>query len=86
MSENILQEADRITLGKRNDDYGHPADDFQRTATMWSAVLGCEITPEQVALCMICVKISRLTHDYSRDSVVDIAGYARTLEMIRDRL
>lgn len=82
MPENVLEEANRLTSRDRNQSYGHPREDFTRTAALWSAVLGCRVTPEQVALCMIQVKVSRLCHAPKRDSVVDIAGYARTLEML----
>jgi len=33
-SESVLDEAGRITEGSRQSDYGHPADDFARTARM----------------------------------------------------
>lgn len=81
MSENILQEADRLTGGDRGADYGHPLDDYTRTAAIWSAILGVDVTPEQAQLCMIGVKISRECNKHKRDNLVDIAGYARTLEM-----
>jgi len=81
---NILEEADQLTSEDRNKEYGHPADDFARTAKMWSAILGVEVTPQQVPLCMICVKISRYVHKPKRDSLVDIAGYARTVEMVQE--
>lgn len=85
--ETILEEASRIVSGDRGDDYGHPGDDFERTAGAWAALFGWDVTASQVALAMIVVKLSRLqeTPD-KRDSVVDIAGYARTYEMVRERL
>lgn len=84
--ENVLEEAGRIVGGDRGDDYGHPGDDFARTAGAWSALFGWDVTPGQVALAMVVVKLSRLqeTPD-KRDSIVDIAGYARTYEMVRAR-
>lgn len=85
--ENILEEAMRLTVGDRDEDYGHPADDFSRTAGAWSALFGWDVTPEQVAVAMIVVKISRLQKTpKKRDSVVDIAGYARTYEMTLEEL
>ena len=82
---NILEEANKLVHGDRQQDYGHPIHDFNRTAQMWSAILGKEVTAEQVALCMIAVKLSRLCNSYKRDSIVDIAGYAATLEMVLDK-
>ena len=81
MSENILEEANRITHGKRNEDYGSPLDDFSRTAKMWSAILGCEVHATDVPKCMIALKLSRQCHSPKRDNLVDICGYAHTIEM-----
>ncbi len=82
MTQTILQEAQGLVYGARNEDYGHPLDDLARTAQIWSAILGTHVSADQVALCMIGLKVSRLCHKYKRDSVVDVAGYAGTLEMI----
>lgn len=80
--EDILEEALRITKGDRNNDYGHPFDDFTKTAAMWSAILGTTVGPEHVAMCMICVKLSRQCNSPKRDNLVDGAGYFRTLDMV----
>src|SRR3990167_2442281 len=78
VDETILDEAKRLTRGVRQGDYGHPHEDFSRTSALWAAILGVEVTPRQVALCMIQVKVARLIHRSKRDSWVDIAGYADT--------
>lgn len=80
--DSILSEAHRLVHGGRGQDYGHPYEDLSRTAKIWSAILGIEVTPQQVALCMIGVKISRECHRPKRDNRVDIAGYAETLDMV----
>lgn len=79
--ETILDEAKRIVFGDRNDDYGHPREDFARTAMIWSAILGVTVRPEQVGLCMIGVKLSRHVHQPKRDNMVDVAGYAQAAWM-----
>lgn len=79
---NILEEANSLVNGNRQADYGHPLDDFQRTAKMWTAILGFPVTPEQVGLCMCAVKISRQVNHPKRDNLVDLAGYAATVEMV----
>lgn len=82
--ENILEEANRLVGGDRQRSYGHPAEDFTRTARLWSEILRTKVTKEQVAMCMIAVKLSREVNLHGRDNLVDIAGYARTLEMVWD--
>ena len=81
----ICEEAEYLVNGPRQTTYSHPALDFSRTALIWEAILGVQVTPEQVALCMIGVKISRLVHSPDhRDSLVDVAGYAATYEKVRE--
>lgn len=86
--ESVLDEAKRITTTTRHGDYGHPADDFARTARMWSGILanklreGEQVTAMDVPLCMIAVKLARQAHRHKRDNLVDIAGYARTAAMV----
>ncbi len=82
--ESILFEAHNLVHGDRGQDYGHPYEDFSRTAKIWSAILGQEVTPAQVGLCMIAVKVSRECHKPKRDNLVDIAGYAETVRMVRE--
>jgi len=84
MNKNCLQIADELVGGDRNADYGHPIEDFTRTAKMWGAILGVEVKPEHIPLCMIAVKISRECNKPKADNVIDICGYARTLEMVRE--
>jgi len=84
----ILDTAKSITGGARQRDYGHPADDFERAALMWTAILSQklitnqQISAEDIPLCMIAVKLARQVHHHKRDNLVDIAGYARTAAMV----
>lgn len=81
---NILHEADKLTSQDRQEVYEHPIVDFTRATRMYEPILESDIDPRlKHALVMIQVKIARLlnTPDH-HDSVVDIAGYARTYEMI----
>lgn len=95
--ESILEEATRLVTGDRQASYGPPDQDFARTAKMWEALLEdgitqlgqhgkfrLHITPAQVAMCMIALKLSRETHQKKRDNRVDIAGYAHCLEVCRE--
>jgi hypothetical protein len=71
---------------ERGSTYGHPSDDFAKVAHMAEAIKFCPDRRVQHALYMILVKVARLAHTPSHtDSIVDIAGYARTIAMILDR-
>jgi len=83
--ETVLQEADRIVASDRNSDYGHPYEDFSRTTLFWQGILGIPIKPEQVGLCMIGVKLSRECHKPKRDNRTDLAGYAKTVDLVHER-
>jgi hypothetical protein len=80
--ESILQEAQRLVHGDRGASYGHPKADFERTAKMWSAILGFEVPTEKIPLCMIALKISRQCNKAKRDNWADMAGYAETGYMV----
>lgn len=69
--------------GKR---YGHPLENFARIAKVWGMILGVDVTPEQVGLCMLGVKLARLVETPDDpDSLADLAGYAATLELLAGR-
>lgn len=73
----LLEKAAATVDGDRQEDYGSAEESFARIAKLWSALLGIEIAPWQVAQLMAAMKLSRLTttHDHE-DSYVDLAGYA----------
>lgn len=82
----LLEEAVEIICGDRNNQYGPPTQDFQRTAELLNTmgywhVDGdghCrELIAHDVALIMIALKLSRLVwNPEKRDSWLDLAGYA----------
>lgn len=82
LTESVLQEAQRITRGDRNEAYGEPIDEHDRIAEYWSTFLGVPVTGEQVAMMMVLLKVARQGHAYRRDSLVDIAGYADCCQRI----
>jgi hypothetical protein len=73
-------------LRRRRDRYGDPEINFEQIATRWSMTLGAKVTPAQVALCLIDLKMARLSRDpCDLDSQTDVAGYAACLrEVTRD--
>ena len=80
--EMMLQHAAGVIENRRRQ-YGPAEDLFEHIAKRWSLTLGVTVTPAQVALCMIDVKMARLARDPRHtDSVVDVAGYAACLREI----
>jgi hypothetical protein len=73
-----LREAARLINSDRNKQYGNPEDNFGRISKLWSVVLGVDVSPEDVAMCMVAVKVARYASKsgYQPDTWIDIAGYA----------
>ena len=62
----------------RRREYGEPADLFRDIAKRWSLVLGVEVSPAQTVLCMLDVKMARLTRDPRHaDSIADLVHRSR---------
>jgi Domain of unknown function (DUF6378) len=77
--EQILQHAASV-LAERGAAYGDAATSMAVVAARWSLTLGHPVTPAQVVLCMIDLKIARLAHDPKHhDSAADVIGYAALL-------
>jgi len=96
-TESVCQEADRLVSTDRGAAYGHPFDDYTKTGTIWGALLHgwakeaaasetpVPVPPDLAILCMIGVKLSREVHASKRDNRVDACGYAKCLDMVRER-
>lgn len=90
--KSILDEAAEIVSGARRKAYGHPENNFGRISALWNAYLSGKpsgalpITNTDVSLLMILMKVARLIESPDhRDSLVDLAGYAATVEMLWDK-
>ena len=89
-SDNVLEEANKLIYGDRNKDYGHPRDNMQAIATLWNNYLAAKpdnfkhITPKDVTMFMILVKVAREAHLPKRDNLVDIAGYAGVADRLSE--
>jgi Domain of unknown function (DUF6378) len=78
-AEQLLEQAASVVRERRHT-YGQPTDLFERVAARWSQVLGITVTPAQIVLCLLDLKVARLAHDPRHlDSITDIAGYAGVL-------
>ncbi len=65
--------------------YGNPRVNMARTAELWTAYLGHEITAHDVAMCMILLKASRAKVSHQSDNYEDIRGYSEIAEGLGDR-
>lgn len=81
--KSMLQQAHDIIHGARQADYGDKLQNFSQIAMIWQGILApklgetATITAEDVALCMIGVKMARLSKSPDHfDSILDVAGYA----------
>ena len=85
IGETLLQHAASLVTRRRRE-YGEPAALFTQVAKRWSLTLGTRVTPAQVVLCLLDLKLARLARDpVHHDSIVDVAGDAACLrEVARD--
>lgn len=78
----ILTEAANLITGQRQTDYGTPDENFKRVADFVNILIkknletNTPISPRQTADLMILLKVARTINTPTRDSYVDIAGYA----------
>ena len=86
-TEDLLDEVKDIVRA-RGAVYGSSATNHRRISELWSGYLDTYISPEQASMCMLLVKVSRLSETYTEDSVKDIIGYAcvynRIIAELRD--
>jgi hypothetical protein len=82
-SPSFLETAEALITGNRQQEYGATLQNFSQIAMLWQGTLATKlqadvaITPEDVALCMMQVKIARLAKSPDHaDSILDVAGYA----------
>jgi hypothetical protein len=83
MSGELMLRQAAAVVANRRETYGDPVTSMTAIAQRWSITLDQPITPAQVALCLIDLKLARLTHQPDHiDSMVDIAGYAAVLREV----
>ena len=70
-------------IAERRKAYGDPTISMAEVVQRWSITLGRTVTPAQVVLCLIDLKLARLGHDPAhQDSALDVAGYAAVLHEV----
>ena len=84
----VLQEAQDIIYGDREQTYGHPNKNLNAIAGLWTEYLNAAgktafpISAQDVCMMMILMKVARQVNAFKRDNLVDICGYAA----LNDRL
>lgn len=79
---NILQEAESLVDGARQDSYGDPSRNIKDIANLWSVWLDRKVTPKDVCIMMALLKISREKEKPKRDTLVDTCGYMYIIEKL----
>ncbi len=87
-TEELFDDAINL-IHTRGSQYGHPMPQHSRIAQLWSAYLGYPITPNQVAMAMALVKISRSVEspevgDHYKDALAYIAISKTCHEAMQD--
>ena len=72
----ILDAARVCVCGEREQDYGTPEDSFSLIGKLWTAYMGIDFTPKDVAMMLALLKVARIKTGVKADSFVDLAGYA----------
>ena len=87
--DELLEEAKTLINGPRAEQYGSALINHERIATIWNVLLQRKllnkITPEEVTMMMIGLKLARLSQDADQnDTWIDIIGYAALGGEIKD--
>ena len=77
--DSILSEAQELIDGPRAEAYGDAGENWRRTARIFRALSGVDLTPEQGLMFMVAVKLARHLHRPKRDNLVDACGYLALL-------
>jgi len=86
-----LTEAMEVAGQSRSRDYGHPLENHQRIANLWNAYMEGRNDPsspleaEEVAWMMVLLKVAREQHTHKHDSLVDVCGYVRCIELMHEK-
>lgn len=90
-TRNVMEEANDIVNGDRQESYGHPLHNHSVTAAMMSFFLTRKyskqvlLDAEDICWFNVFQKISREANMAKRDNLVDVIGYVANIEMIREK-
>ena len=88
--KNILNEAEEIVYGDREQTYGRPDKNLNCIASMWNAYLFSterdHITAHDVCMMMALLKIARQAHSFKRDNLVDACGYLALADRLENEV
>ena len=83
MSATTLLDQAAYVQRARQATYGDAGKAMVAIAARWSLTLGHPVTPAQVVLCMMDLKLTRLARDPGhQDSIIDLVGYAAILHEV----
>ncbi|MFZ9272071.1 MAG: DUF6378 domain-containing protein [Ilumatobacteraceae bacterium] len=82
----FFSECERLVNSNRQDDYGDPVENLERIASVVSSVLNKDISPREITLIMIAIKLCREGSGHKRDNLLDMACYAEILDRWEDRI
>lgn len=85
LRRSVLTEAHDLVHGARMRDYAHPRVNLERIAVGWTEIFGVTVTPRQVGLAMVWLKIARDIATPKHDNLVDGAGYFEVLHLAEDK-
>lgn len=72
----VLETAEKLINGDREQEYGTPQVNFQRIADIWQVQFPeRKWTPADVALALVGVKLARAIQSPKEDTFIDLAGY-----------
>lgn len=73
----VLEDALQCVTRDRQATHGRPENNFVNIANLWNAYLHTELTPYDVAIMMVLLKVARFKGNPTYiDNAVDMAGYA----------
>ena len=73
----ILKKAEKLVNGSREKTHGNKLENHKNIALLWSAYLEIDITPKDVAILMVLLKLARTkVGEHNEDDYVDACGYS----------